>query len=105
MYLVIRFCSVFVLPTNLFETVAAHALPFQGLGHDSEVAVAEPEIDDLLPFVGQAGQRPEALSAGRLQGEVHVLEREGQRELCGKVTVRNAVELGCLPGGHERSSV
>jgi len=35
-------------------------------GYDSEIAVAEPVIDDLLPFVGQTGKRMEAVVAGRL---------------------------------------
>jgi hypothetical protein len=46
------------------------------LGHDSQVEVAEPVINDLLPFTSQSGQRLETLAAGSLQGEVHVLERE-----------------------------
>jgi hypothetical protein len=35
-------------------------------GHDREVGAAEPLVDDLLPFVGQAGERRERVVAGRL---------------------------------------
>ena len=49
--------------------------------HDREILVAEPLIDGLLPFVGQAGKGGEPVVAGCLEGEAHVLERERQREL------------------------
>jgi hypothetical protein len=33
----------------------------EGPGDDREVTLAEPALDDFLPFVGQAGKRPEAV--------------------------------------------
>ena len=49
--------------------------------HRGEILVAEPLIDCLLPFVGQARQGGEAVVAGRLQSEAYVVERERQSEL------------------------
>ena len=46
------------------------------LRHDRKVALAEPAIDDCLPFVGQGGKSLEPLAAGILQNEMHVLQRE-----------------------------
>jgi hypothetical protein len=51
-------------------------------------------IDYLLPFVSQARKGGEAVLAGRLQGELYVLEREGQSELGGKVVLGDALQLG-----------
>ena len=72
--------------------------------HHGKVPVAEPLIDCLLPFVSQAGKGGEAVVAGRLQGEVHVLERERQSELGGKVVLGDPLQLGRLPSRHERAA-
>jgi hypothetical protein len=54
---------------------------FECLRNDREVAFAKTEIDDCLPFVGQGGKCREAIAAGILESEMHVLERERQGEL------------------------
>src|SRR4051812_11170878 len=47
------------------------SLAFERLRHDSQVLTAESLIDDLSPFVGQAGEHGEVVAAGGLEGEVH----------------------------------
>ena len=42
------------------------SLLLERLGDDGQVVTAEPLIDDLLPFVGHAGQHREPVIAGRL---------------------------------------
>jgi hypothetical protein len=50
-----------------FETMTHRsALLLERTGHDGQVLVAEPLIDDLLPFVSQAGKRGEAVGAPSL---------------------------------------
>ena len=61
-------------------------------------------VNGLLPFVSQAGKDGEPVAAGRLEGKVHVLERERQRELGRELPVGDTVQFGCLPGGHERAA-
>ena len=63
------------------------ALPLQRQRHHGEVPVAEPLIDRLLQFVSRAFKGGEAVVAGGLQGEAHVLERERQSELGGEVAL------------------
>ena len=65
------------------------------------VLVTEPLLNDQLPFLGQAAERREPVPPGRVEGEVHVLEGERQRELGREVALQDALQLGGLPGGHE----
>jgi hypothetical protein len=50
------------------------SLVLQRPRHDCEVLVAEAVVDNLLPFVSQAGKNCEPVVAARLEGEVHVLK-------------------------------
>src|SRR5690242_19575291 len=80
------------------------SLHFERASHDSEVLVAEPFLDDPLPFVGQAAERGVPLVAGCLEGEVHVLERERECELWRKLALYDSPQFGCLPRRHERAA-
>src|SRR3984957_18153160 len=74
-------------------------------GDDGEVLVAEPPVDHFLPFVRQQGKRPETILAGRLQGEVHVLERQRQSELNRIIALGDSKQLGRLPGRHKGAAI
>jgi hypothetical protein len=79
-------------------------LPLERDRHHGEVPVAEALIDRLLPFVSQARKGGEAVVAGRLQGEAHVLERERQRELGLRSRPWRSVAAWPLPSRHERAA-
>ena len=80
------------------------SLLFDRARYDSQVVLTQPLIDSLPPFVSQTGKDGEPAVSGRLRGEVHVLERELQRELGRELAVGDPVQFGCLPRRHQRAA-
>jgi len=58
--------------------------------------MTEPGVNSLLPFVSQAGKDGKAVARG-LQRQMHVLQRQRQRELSRVVTAADTRQLGRLP--------
>src|SRR6266568_1253315 len=79
-------------------------LLLQQAGHDGQVLLAEPLVNSPLPFAGQDGQDGEPAAARRLQREVHVLDRQRQRELGRELAVGDPLQLGSLPRRHQRAA-
>src|SRR5208282_1101796 len=71
------------------------SLLFEHAGHDGQVLLAQTLVNGLLPFLSQAGKDGEPVAAGRLEGEVHVLERERQRELGRELAVGDPSQPSC----------
>src|ERR1700746_1405992 len=72
------------------------SLLLEHAGYDGQVLFAEPLINGLLPFLSQAGKDGEPVVADRLEGEVHVLERERQRELGRELALGDPLQLCSL---------
>ena len=79
------------------------SLLLEGARDDSQVLVTQSLVRDSLPFIRQAVKHRETVVTERLLREVHVLERERQRELRRELAPGDPLQLGGLPRGNQRA--